>query len=169
MNAMAEILKQCREMDPDTFPGNLLAQASKELEEYNHLCSIIVCAYCGHESPRDDKMAIVDHTINCEKRPEKKLLEKAFEIEDRLYQRITHLTQHGYNPEACDDCREIADVLRIYQEYERAPAPDDIPDGEESGLTITQADRRDESVSDDMPFGGWKPNDADLDTIPPAA
>ncbi len=93
-----------------------LAQMQADLEEYKKLSSVVMCAYCGHESPKSDKMAVIEHTMNCEKRPEVKLLEKAFEIEDRLYQRIIHLTEHAYTPESCDVCKEISEMLRIYHE-----------------------------------------------------
>lgn len=99
--------------DGDT---TLMEKAAEELAEYKKNLDVIMCAYCGHESSKSDKMAVIEHTMNCEKRPEVKLLEKAFEIEDRLYQRIIHLTEHGYEPESCDACKEIAEVLHIYHE-----------------------------------------------------
>jgi hypothetical protein len=78
--------------------------------------NITVCAYCGHESPKGNMMEIVEHTMACEKRPEKTLLEKAFEVEDRLYLRLLHLTKHAYNPENCDFCKEVAKTLSFYLE-----------------------------------------------------
>lgn len=92
------------------------AEDLAKLAEYEKLSNVIMCAYCGHESPKGDKMAIINHTMQCENRPEVKLLEKAFEIEDRLYQRIIHLTKDGYRPESCDVCKEISELLRIYHE-----------------------------------------------------
>jgi hypothetical protein len=70
-----------------------------------------VCAYCGHESPRDDASAIFDHIFSCDKRPEKTLLAKAFEVEDGLFRFLEHLTQDGYTPEVCNVCEEIQDRL----------------------------------------------------------
>lgn len=88
--------------------GELLnEQAREEL-------SWIVCAYCGNKTARDDKMALFDHIMTCEKRPEKKLLEKAFEIEDKLYQKIIHLTTHSFLPEECEACEDIRQTLNIY-------------------------------------------------------
>lgn len=80
--------------------------------------STIVCAYCGHKTARDDKMALFDHIMTCEKRPEKTLLAKAFEVEDKLYARIIHLTTHQYLPDTCDECREILETLKRYTEAE---------------------------------------------------
>jgi hypothetical protein len=113
MNAIEELLKECKELNPDTFSGNLLAQAIHEFDEF---VNFTVCAYCGHKSPTQDKTAVLDHILTCDKRPEKKLLEKAFEVEDRLYQRIIHLTENGYKPDNCDACKEIKEVLHIYLE-----------------------------------------------------
>jgi hypothetical protein len=78
-----------------------------------------MCAYCGfvHED-KNNFAAIFDHVMNCEKRPERKLLDRAFEVEDRLYERIIHLTQDAYTPVSCKVCGEIEETLRIYQEKE---------------------------------------------------
>lgn len=51
-----------------------------------------VCAYCGQESPRD-AAAILDHIMSCEKRPEKTFLNKAFEVEADLRDRLTAAEQ----------------------------------------------------------------------------
>lgn len=76
-----------------------------------------MCAYCGFVHEDKTNMAeIVDHIMKCEKRPERKLLDKAFEIEDRLYQRIIHLTEHGYQPDTCEECKEISIVLSVYKD-----------------------------------------------------
>ena len=91
-------------------------KATKELAEYNRKLSVIMCAYCGHESPKSEQMAVIEHTMTCEKRPEKRLLEKAFEIEDRLYEKIIHLTFQGYNPGDCETCTEIQELLRVYED-----------------------------------------------------
>jgi hypothetical protein len=96
----------------------IMEQAAKDLVEIIKNSDVIMCAYCGHESPKSDKMAVIEHTMNCEKRPEVHLLKKAFEIEDRLYQRIIHLTEHAYLPGNCNTCKEIAKTLSIYRETE---------------------------------------------------
>ena len=76
-----------------------------------------MCAYCGYVHEDKTNMAeIVDHIMKCEKRPERKLLDKAFEVEDRLYQRIIHLTEHGYHPEVCEKCKEISMILDVYRD-----------------------------------------------------
>ena len=93
-----------------------LARIEGELLEYKKLSDVIMCAYCGHESPKGDKMAVVEHTMNCEKRPEVHLLKRAFEVEDGLYQRIIHLTEHTYSPGSCAICKEIAETLSVYRE-----------------------------------------------------
>lgn len=95
-----------------------IARLKDELQEYKRLNDVIMCAYCGHTSPKGDMMAVVNHTMECEKRPERKLLDKAFEVEDRLYHRIIHLTEHSYNPRECETCREIENILNIYNESE---------------------------------------------------
>lgn len=100
--------------DWDISQQNDVWELLPRLLEAVKLNDVIMCAYCGHESPKNDKMAVVEHTMSCEKRPEKKLLEKALEIEDRLYGRIIHLVHNGYHPETCDDCKEIDETLRIY-------------------------------------------------------
>lgn len=76
-----------------------------------------MCSYCGfvHED-RADFSAILDHIMSCEKRPERKLLDRAFEIEDGLYQRIIHLTENPYQPASCEVCKEISECLRVYRE-----------------------------------------------------
>jgi len=105
----------CRDREPEAVTES----AAAELAEYKKNADIIMCAYCGHESSKADKMAVIEHTMNCEKRPEVTLLKKAFEIEDRLYMRIIHLTSHAYSPETCDACKEIREVLDIYNEVEK--------------------------------------------------
>lgn len=102
----------CRDREPDAVSE----AGAAELAEYKKNLDVIMCAYCGHECSKSDKMAVIKHTMSCEARPEVKLLEKAFEIEDRLYQRIIHLTEHGYTPETYDACKEISETLRIYHE-----------------------------------------------------
>lgn len=88
---------------------------SKELgEAIQKYTTVTVCAYCGHESPKADQQAILDHILTCEKRPEKNLLNKAFEIEDKLYGWIEHLVLHSYDTEKCKTCREIALSLRMW-------------------------------------------------------
>lgn len=84
----------------------------------------VVCSYCGHESRKNDKMGAINHVLNCKKRPELKLLQKAFEVEDRLYAWLKHVTgaaddsvEH-YWPTQCDTCKEIKKALDRYDEKE---------------------------------------------------
>ena len=85
----------------------------------------VVCAYCGKEMSGVDKMEVVNHIATCEKRPEPNLLAKAFEIEDRLYAWLKHVTgvaddsvEH-YWPTQCDTCKEIKNALDLYDEVEK--------------------------------------------------
>lgn len=87
----------------------------KAVEELNKL-SVTICAYCGWASPKNDIKTVVTHIMECEKRPEKKLLQKALEVEDRLFQHIIHLTQSIYIPDECDVCKEISESIRVYSE-----------------------------------------------------
>jgi hypothetical protein len=117
INALKNTLEDV--LTHDAFAAEL-ARLKADLDKYKKLSGVIACAYCGHESPKGDKMAIVEHAMTCDKRPEKKLLEKAFEVEDRLYQRIMHVTGTGgdsvahYWPNDCETCKEIAETLDIY-------------------------------------------------------
>ena len=38
----------------------------------------IMCAYCGHTNKKSDKAGVINHTLTCDKRPEKKLLAEAW-------------------------------------------------------------------------------------------
>jgi hypothetical protein len=123
MNDLDKLIARCNEMDITEQinwfgDASMPYRAKMELEEYKRYSDIVMCAYCGHESSKSDKMAIIEHTMNCDKRPELKLLEKSFEIEDKLYARIIHLTEHAYAPETCGICKEIEEVLSIYHEVE---------------------------------------------------
>lgn len=88
-------------------------EVRKDLEK---ALTITRCAYCGHESPKDDNQAIADHIFTCDKRPEKKLMEKAFEIEDKLYGWVDHLVTNVYMPDHCDLCAEIRESVKIWKE-----------------------------------------------------
>ena len=70
------------------------------------------CMYCGARVPDTDE-AMLDHIFSCEKRPEKTLLKKAFEIEDRLYGWLQHLSESDSD---CATCAEIEEALKIYNE-----------------------------------------------------
>lgn len=78
------------------------------------------CMYCGEHVPDTDE-AMLEHIFSCEKRPEKTLLKKAFEIEDGLYAKIKHLMNHEFNPLYCEDgiCQEIAKDM---ERYDSVPA-----------------------------------------------
>ncbi len=103
----------------------LISDAKKELAEIEENSKYTVCAYCGHLSLKSDgAQAIVDHIMSCEERPEKKLLDKAFEVEDRLYGFLNHLLttndegRINYQPSKCETCGKIKELLEIYNEKE---------------------------------------------------
>lgn len=75
-----------------------------------------VCAYCGNETDQKDGMAILNHILTCEKRPEKKILKEAFRVEDRLYGWLNHLTDNGerFHVGYCEACDEMTESLKIY-------------------------------------------------------
>lgn len=71
------------------------------------------CMYCGG-SVQDTNEAMLEHVFSCEKRPEKKLLAKAFETESALFSKIMHLTTHDYKPLYCDECKEIKEAIDAF-------------------------------------------------------
>jgi hypothetical protein len=85
--------------------------------QYCALCinNKTMCAYCGHvHEDKNNLIEIFDHVMTCEKRPEKKLLEKAFEIEDNLFGHLEHLSKYGYRPENCETCEIIQVRLDLW-------------------------------------------------------
>ncbi len=86
-----------------------------QLEEYKKFADVTACAYCGHESPKNDRMAIIDHVLTCDQRPEKKLLKKAFEIEDSLFTQLEHISQYGYRPDNCEVCEIVKGRLELWR------------------------------------------------------
>ena len=101
--------------------------AMKELVEIEEYSKYTVCAYCGHKNLKSEgAKAILDHIMSCEKRPEKILLDKAFEVEDRLYGFLNHLLitndegRINYEPSRCDTCSRIKELLDIYNAKEES-------------------------------------------------
>lgn len=126
MNAVERLVLKFEDMcgESDTEMGRAALKEHQDALDTNNKT---MCAYCGfvHED-KNNMVEIIDHIMKCEKRPERKLLDKAFEVEDRLYQRIIHLTEDGYKPDSCESCKEIKEILRIYLE------PNDLQPVQES-------------------------------------
>lgn len=118
MNAK-ELLEIGQEMQNE-FPARAakIIEAAKLLEEFECRSGVVVCAYCGKELDRSDKMAIFNHVTTCEKRPENALLKRAFEVEDELYKWLDHL--YGYSDSDCDICKEIGKALERYNSVKEA-------------------------------------------------
>lgn len=71
------------------------------------------CMYCGGVVGNTNE-AMLEHIFSCEKRPEKNLLKKAFEVEDGLFAKIKHLMDNEYNPVMCEVCAEIEKDMERY-------------------------------------------------------
>lgn len=104
--------------DWDVSQQNDIYEMLPRLLEMAKNSMFTVCAYCGHQSPRNDAIVIFDHIMTCEKRPEKIILAKAFEVEDGLFRGLEHLTSNPYLPEECDVCEQIAEGLKRWHSEE---------------------------------------------------
>jgi hypothetical protein len=125
MDALKNLLIEIGKHPEMRAHATLVAAAKKELAEIEETNKYTVCGYCGHPTLKSDGAgAILDHIMNCEKRPERTLLDKAFEVEDRLYGFLNHVTgkstdgEVNYDPTRCETCAEIKELLEIYNTKE---------------------------------------------------
>lgn len=125
MDALKTLLVEIEKHPEMRAHAFLISDAKKELAEIEETNKYTVCGYCGHPTLKSDGAgAILDHIMNCEKRPERTLLDKAFEVEYRLYGFLNHLLttndegRINYEPSKCDTCGEIKELLEIYNAKE---------------------------------------------------
>lgn len=119
---------------------NEYKQLKKELAEYKKHADFVACTYCGLEIPKSAGMApVFEHIATCEKRPEKTIFKRAFEINDMLIAWMEHVAGVGtpitikilstgnmaeiepsphYFTTHCETCKEIAVYLERYHESE---------------------------------------------------
>jgi len=110
------------------------AEELKELQEYKKHAGMRTCVYCGDEIQKSDGMfAVLEHIATCEKRPEKAILKRAFDVNDMLIAWIEHVAGVGspieiklinggtHTIEAsphyftdCETCKQIAEYLAQY-------------------------------------------------------
>lgn len=127
MDALEKLLLEAEKHGVMRGHVELMAEARRELQKYQKNASVTVCAYCGHETLKSDgAQAVIDHIMSCEKRPERILLDKAFEVEDRLYGFLNHLLttndegRINYEPSKCGTCGQIKKLLEIYNAKEES-------------------------------------------------
>lgn len=106
-----------------------------ELADYKKHVDVIACSYCGHEIKKSDTAAteMLQHIATCEKRPEKAIFKRAFEVNDMLIRWLEHVAGIGspieiklinggtHTIEAsphyftdCETCKQIAEYLARY-------------------------------------------------------
>lgn len=110
------------------------AEELKDLQEYKKHADVTACAYCGHETPKSAGMvAVLEHIATCEKRPEKAIFKRAFEVNDMLIRWLEHVAGVGSPIEIklinggthiieatphyftdCETCKQIAEYLARY-------------------------------------------------------
>lgn len=109
----------------DINPKDASAELAKIVAELDRLKAKDLdsrrCMYCGGSVPDTDQ-AMLDHIFSCEKRPEKTLLAKAFEVEDGLYAKIKHLVDNVYLPGFCEVCDDIAKDMARYDSVQMEEA-----------------------------------------------
>lgn len=125
MDALKHLLIEIEKHPGLRAHATLVAAAREELAEIEETNKYTVCSYCGHPTLKSEgASAILDHIMSCEKRPERTLLDKAFEVEDRLYGFLNHLLttndegRINYEPSKCDTCGQIKELLEIYNTKE---------------------------------------------------
>lgn len=108
-----------------------------ELANYKKHADLIACSYCGHEIKKSEtsNVEMLHHIATCEKRPEKAILQRAFEVNDMLIKWLEHVAGVGspieiklitggtHTIEAsphyftdCETCKQIAGYLARYHE-----------------------------------------------------
>lgn len=124
-----------------TISGDVLKQAvteikdlQTELADYKKHADVVACTYCGHEIPKSAGMIpVLEHIATCEKRPEKAIFKRAFEVNDMLIAWLEHVagvgspieiklltggihtieaTPHYFSD--CETCKQIAGYLEQY-------------------------------------------------------
>lgn len=84
---------------------NITPSKTHFTEERGKNTNGFMCVYCGFKYSDNNPSAVIEHVLVCEKRPEKKLLEKALENDAKL-----RATIRGYE-------LALNEVFRAYPEY----------------------------------------------------